>query len=263
MGMYSIENFIWDNHSICREERQYALFLYNILRKYSSMEIRRNLKDEEKEKIEHIFFICQLEHADVEQVFYEASFMRDFFKQSQKEKKVNFNNELIRYIYKEYVKCENNIEYSDEGKNLGHNQINREKLLQTIDDEQFDKLNFAARCMMNAKPDIAVLYKQNGKRYFLFLECKFETGEKSYTDKRTSTKLSLSQRKVQWMIADFLCKNVFKSGKEIKLAEYMVKNEESCLIQFGREEAKGNNIKIETLIKLNNDIFDKDDCSEK
>ncbi len=32
----SIKHFIDDEYSICREERQYAVLLYNVLRKYHS-----------------------------------------------------------------------------------------------------------------------------------------------------------------------------------------------------------------------------------
>ena len=50
MGNYSIESFIQDSHSICREERQYALFLYNILCRYGSAKMRKSLKNEKKTK---------------------------------------------------------------------------------------------------------------------------------------------------------------------------------------------------------------------
>ena len=70
MDRYIIENFIKDNYSICREERQYALFLYNILCRYGSTETRKTLKDERKREIEHIFKVCQLENVEIKQVFY-------------------------------------------------------------------------------------------------------------------------------------------------------------------------------------------------
>lgn len=55
MGNYSIESFIQDSHSICREERQYALFLYNILCRYGSAKMRKSLKNEKKQRLS-IFF---------------------------------------------------------------------------------------------------------------------------------------------------------------------------------------------------------------
>lgn len=50
----SIENFIckdadYSGYSICREERQYAVFLYDILRKYKSPDQRNN--DDEKIRV--------------------------------------------------------------------------------------------------------------------------------------------------------------------------------------------------------------------
>ena len=72
------ENFIKDTeteYSICREERQYAVFLYNILRKYRSKDKRNG-----NQRIINIFDACNVPaEAEIENVFYEATFMRDFF----------------------------------------------------------------------------------------------------------------------------------------------------------------------------------------
>ena len=83
-GYKNIDNYIKDKYSVCREERQYALFLYNILCKYGSKEIREKLDGEKKTKIEEIFEACQLKNAEVKHVFYEATFMRDFFKRDKR-----------------------------------------------------------------------------------------------------------------------------------------------------------------------------------
>ncbi len=253
MGNYSIESFIQDSHSICREERQYALFLYNILCRYGSAKMRKSLKNEKKTKIEHIFQVCRLKNAEkIGQVFYEASFTRDFFYRSKTANNGNFNDALIHYIYKEIMGCDGPIKYVGKVNNLGHNQLEREDLSPKIQDGQFEKLRFKAKCMMNVKPDIAVLYEENGRRYFLFLECKFETKEKPYKDKKTAMKLS--QREVQWMVADFLCKYCFEG--EIALSSHMVEKK-SCLVQFVRNGGEKNGIEIETLIKLNHAILYK------
>lgn len=75
----SIEHFIEDKYSICREERQYAVFLYNILRKYNTENKRTD------EDIVSIFDACRIPlKAKIQSVFYEATFMRDFFERNRR-----------------------------------------------------------------------------------------------------------------------------------------------------------------------------------
>ena len=66
--------------------------------------------------------------------------------------------------------------------------------------------------------------------------------------------MKLSQREVQWMVADFLCKYCFEG--EIALSSHMVEKK-SCLVQFVRNGGEKNGIEIETLIKLNHAILYK------
>ena len=74
----SIDNYICDNNSICREERQYALYLNNILRKFSTP-----LKRARCEEVQKIFNVCRIpQDASIQHVFYEATFMRDFFQRN-------------------------------------------------------------------------------------------------------------------------------------------------------------------------------------
>lgn len=85
MGKYecSIENFINKDdcaYSICRKERQYAVYLHDILRKYKKYADREKL-----EEFKNIFTACSIpEKADIENVFYEATFMRDFFERNRR-----------------------------------------------------------------------------------------------------------------------------------------------------------------------------------
>ena len=75
----SIENFICDEFSICREERQYAVFLYNILRKYGDAGKRKK----QAQDIKDIFTECHIpENASIDHIFYESAFMRDFLKET-------------------------------------------------------------------------------------------------------------------------------------------------------------------------------------
>lgn len=74
------ENFVKNmetEYSVCREERQYAVFLYNILCYYRRPERRC-------QQAQDIFEVCGLKDAILEQVFYEAAFMRDFFERNRR-----------------------------------------------------------------------------------------------------------------------------------------------------------------------------------
>lgn len=259
----SIEHFVNDEYSICREERQYAVLLYNILRKYHSAEERRL-----KNCVSEIFKACRIPpDADIMHVFYEATFMRDFFERNRRlklsknpsEKLLNttfspdnqgddrfnlkseesFNVKLVEYVTKKRISCTNNdvIEV-----NLGHNAIpdgyGELKKEEMADIQQ----------MMNAKPDIAIIYKEKETKKLLFLECKFESGESSYKD-------GVKQSHIQWKIADFLCNSYLKE-EGIDISERM-EDEKSCIVRFVRiEPKKPNEIQINELIKLNNKIFE-------
>lgn len=257
----SLEHFIQNEYSICREERQYALFLYNILLKYKKSETRKS------DTIKEIFNACQIpENAEIEQVFYEATFMRDFFERNRRitlgennEKKLlqktfspnqcktrdedSFNSKLIQYVHKKESGSDEPIPYLGGEYNLGHNEIDC--------DDLSDKEKYIIRCMMNAKPDIAVIYNEDGIRNLLFLECKFESGEDSYNSGEKQTK-------IQWKIAEFLCE--YYLLEQLKVSDKM-ENEESCLIQFVRQKgiSRSKNlpkeILINDLIEMNNKIF--------
>lgn len=72
----SIEHYIEGDYSICREERQYAVFLYNILCKYQNPENRTG-------DISELFTVCGVpKEAIIKHVFYEASLMRDFLRET-------------------------------------------------------------------------------------------------------------------------------------------------------------------------------------
>ena len=262
------KHFLENEYSICREERQYAVLLYNVLRYY------RKAKEREKDKkIKAIFDACQIPAgAEVIQVFYEATFMRDFFERNRRivlgecnEKQLmnktffpsgyqvdsenSFNYKLIQYVHeccKEQFKENEPLKYLDEERNLGRNEICTEI-------SEYEK--YIIRCMMEAKPDIAVTYMEKEKKYLLFLECKFGSGEARYEGK-------VGQRDIQWKIADFLCKNYLKN-EEIDISVCM-KEKKSCLVRFTRQKRDiqkfpSEDIPICDLIEINKIIFREDD----
>ena len=237
----ALENYIYDEYSICREERQYALFLYNILRKYHTPK-KRN----ENSNVKNIFNACGIPtEAEIENVFYEATFMRDIFERQRRlelcqdpvisllskkcspskrkiSKSRSFNALLLKYVTgtdESYTGEENNL-----GANSGGNDLIRE--------------------MMNATPDIAVVYRENTEKYLLFIECKFESYEKPY-------KSGNKQCDIQWRIAEFLCNNYFDL-----IISPVMKDNRSRLVEFVRKLPNNNNeIRISELIDLNEEIF--------
>lgn len=278
----SMKNFICDEYSICREERQYVVFLYDILRKYAKPESRKKTEDQIG-KVEEIFKVCGLEdNAIVEKVFYEPAFMRDFFERNRRlvltknipdrekkilqndstiykeqrnfEEKESFNVKLIEYVCKQKpgVGCTKNIkvEYSGYECNLGQNKNWAELEKLRILNENCEDIGYKfgrswieskVRPMMNAQPDIAVIYHigEEKKKNLLFIECKYLSRESTYTYITNGEKESEKQRKIQWMIADFLCNYLFEnedSEVEMKLSSGM-KEKQSRLVKFvrGRE----------------------------
>lgn len=275
----SIERYIENEFSICREERQYVVFLYNILRKYRKPEKRNGVKD-----INDIFTACGIpKNATVEFVFYEAAFMRDFFERNRRlvlkkarkaeeillnksfspsckdvKEKESFNKRLIQYIAENFIGIHNPISLKQcEEVNLGHNKIKPERV-GGLSREQINEVGMYARYMMNVKPDIAVIYKEEGQKNLLFIECKFDSDESAY-------RYGFKQRVIQWHVAKFLCEN-YLDQEGIVLSNQM-ENGKSCLVRFVRKKGEGSQgeIEISKLIKLNDDIFgdEKDGWEER
>lgn len=74
------EKYVSDKLSVCREERQYALYLSNILRYYNTESRRSAVPDVKK-----IFNACAIPpDAAIDEVFIEASFMRDYFERNRR-----------------------------------------------------------------------------------------------------------------------------------------------------------------------------------
>lgn len=132
-----IENYISDGQSICREERQYALYLANVLRRFpnknalrdylskkdkssneekksdsSKKQDAKNTKNIEEQIEEHWLSTYHIDDYQVADVFYEATFMRDCFTRereqnqetnaNQNERK-SFNELLIEFVAEEVL----------------------------------------------------------------------------------------------------------------------------------------------------------------
>lgn len=246
----SIDNYISDEFSICREERQYALYLSNVLRYYGKNPNKKNNNSGpynrvDNEKIKNIFIACgfnekELENIVIENVFYEATFMRDIFERNRRHylavkdgKKPEDEYSKIRFAHKDYmVATKNSFNYNllnfcnkiiygrllkDEnitiaernygGKDnfideLKYEELKLEDLNKEKDDGKWNKFKILVRAMMNAKPDLAVInYNDNEKSHRKLLFI-----ECKYCSGESKTKnVLIRQRAVQGYIAEFLC----------------------------------------------------------
>jgi len=178
------EQFIINQYldsAICREERQYALFLANGLKKCNSL-----MKDMLELKN------CEvLEAFEVLDVFYEATLMRDYWCRNRSK-----FNEKLRNFAKEKKKWGNQLsEHGREEKNHANYWAKKHPL---------------ACWMMNAKPDLAVLYKKNYNESptLSFIECKYLSRVDNYYYEDDNNRLKCSQVELQELILKFLCNDL-------------------------------------------------------
>lgn len=195
------EAFKYFNDVRCREERQYALFLYNEL--FSNQDIQNKClnpdynPDSEDNKKEYVII----------DVYYEFAYMRDKFSSLEKkeinEDRITFNKKLLEYCSSQLnisVDMDEIKEVIGEDRfhyNLGRISIN------TISKNDHKKVIHMARCMMNAKLDILVVYRENGKTviHIKSLECKYESGEDKYGCPE------FTQTYIQYNICNFIKNN--------------------------------------------------------
>ena len=202
------------DNPVCREERQYALFLYNKLlgmvdKQYKEIEV-----DKDKEIFCKIFGFEDDETAEksnivIKNVYYEVTFMRDFFYKEKNNSSSDFNKNLFEYVLEKF-KGENNclshlfkinentsvleiIEsqhitvFPKEAYN-NYNNVEKYKVICDINygsnAKDGEKTNILPcfirkfmRSMMNSKPDIGIIFEKQDKKYLKFIECKYLSPE--------------------------------------------------------------------------------------
>ncbi|MCR5686179.1 MAG: hypothetical protein K6G81_12340 [Lachnospiraceae bacterium] len=243
--------------SWCREERQMALFLYNVL---LGLKKGQSVGNEAIEKALIDVFGCKkLSDIEVTQVYYEAAILRDYFYYLSDDDKIDFNQKLlnfcflqsekesntvtegIRRLVERYCLVEKNGKVNKKGKSLTgakedlykcadlcvndedendksrekpwpgcvlkNNEVIRKEDISLEDENEIkrlmikQKIHFA--CMiMNAKPDIMVIYKEKNEKKALILECKYESEAGKYKD--FAGVESIDQEFLQEMIMQFL-----------------------------------------------------------
>lgn len=167
---FNINTYLDKENSICREERQYALFLYN------------NIKNEKKEILDKLSI-----KGNIVDIYFEVSLMRDFWY----ENKIEFNRLLKEYVNEEFKDVSEFKIGLDEGMHANG----------------WEKKNCYAIKMMNAKPDIGFITYYDSKYRLYFIECKYESIEGTYTCTCGGNCKTLKQTEVQEYILDFISKN--------------------------------------------------------
>lgn len=193
----------------CKEERQFAVFLYNVF-----LEKKRRKKEVDK-NIDNIVKYCldvgeeEYKRLVITDVYFEATLMRDYFANCKSpEEKIAFNEELLKFCLGEEDsgKVISKLKKDCLTRNLGQKEAkNSIKNLypdlenklksaivksKTVDDLSLFKEIREKSCldiasmMMNATPDILVLYQIAGEKiyYAKALECKYKSYEGPYKD---------------------------------------------------------------------------------
>lgn len=141
---FYIDNYVNQDSPICREERQYALFLYNkLLEKDKYIQKSLNIK------------------GVIDSAFFEATILRDYW---------YWNKEEFNIILRKFI--ENELEFKCEFDNIKKHI------------RWWKKCHPYARWMMHAKPDIAIISHNQGKYFLNFIECKYFSGISTYKDSR-------------------------------------------------------------------------------
>lgn len=140
---YDLSGYFDKADPLCREERQYALFLYEAIERRDPSLLEELGIDGE------ILFLA-----------FEAAIMRDFWHRD----KEGFNLLLKAYTDKE-------ADYqSIIGKAANHAN-------------HWEKAHPLARWMMNLKPDLCIVHEKSGEPHLKFIECKYCSREDGYWNK--------------------------------------------------------------------------------
>lgn len=215
-GYFQFENY--EGEPICREERQYNLFLYKRLAELL----------EKGTPAEHpILAACGIGETGqtvvIHRIIYEVALMRDIFsaerrmrKKSWKNQKIHtpggpldcFNKRLYEYVYRQLHGAKAEVPAADWKKVPAGVHLGTRTQCTGLERGPMEK---RLRQMMNAKPDLAILYSagEAGKKemahYLKFLECKYLSRVSVYKDALENGR---TQIEVQEDIGNFLCTRI-------------------------------------------------------
>lgn len=195
---FIINDYLRRENPICREERQFALFLFNRLK-------------ENNRKIMNYLDI----QGEIVDVFFEVTLMRDYWHTD----KVCFNQLLKDYIEVNFCKNGDFCEIGDNKK---------------VHIRKWKKSHAYGKWMMNAKPDIGLINRVDGKYYLHFIECKYLSNESIY---KCAEDGDGNQIKTQKDILDFLCNFIDLKYEERTGEKQDVQKGEVIKVKFNKIES--------------------------
>lgn len=205
MCEYDLSLYLGGKEPICREERQYAAFLYSIF--LQAKNDKDNLSSESQNIINNCLNISCLKNIEIIDVYFEAAILRDFHNQ--------FRNGFNKGLFK-FADIDNDINSLKENArsimyehNLG--ETTAVKTINNLDNQEIKRKALLLSKMMNAKPDLLVIYSDGKKIYARILECKYKSNAGKYKDDEGSE--TINQELVQECILAFLFRSRFKSEK--------------------------------------------------
>lgn len=235
MGAYlskdKLQGFL--DKGVCREERQFSALLY-----YMFLEVKKGKKENEN-IIKRCLKIDNDSDMTIKDVYYEPTLMRDFFENDRD----FFNKALIKFCLGEDDTEE--ISYDVLKRNLGQSrakEIIRKFVWTEGDGETVNKMlkdkrkyrefikgkikegkcldkvkkqvcfNIAGM-MMNAIPDLLIIYENNGRIYAKMLECKYSSDEGLYED------VAGIRCKMQFFIQECIMKFCFGQREGINISK--------------------------------------------
>ena len=188
---YDLIKYI-SNNPVCREERQYAHYFANKLKSLKCIPILYKGWAEPLLKNSSNNDPILRPGDSVKKVFYEVAIMRDYWYSN----KSKFNKCLYEYVTED-----------DSFNDFRSEELKDDKVQDVCNSKlhanYWTPVLYIARWMMNAKPDIGIVIKNNGVHRLTFLECKYMSGEDEY--KHADIKGRMKQTDLQRHILNFIC----------------------------------------------------------
>lgn len=262
-------NYLNSQKPICREERQFALFLYN------KLDSLKNSPDNILTKEKNLLKVCGLELAtEIKQVAFEAAYLRDLkYTAREQDKNLNtqnkrvkengleseFNNIICRAvlnsdIMKRVRKTIENSSFYSEFRKYKFESKECDNCLNKLNDEEAKVYKLFLRyirALMHVKPDIAVVYKTDNtiEEHIKFIECKYMSYEGKYNfgakcDYLQSKFEHLQQTDLQKMVLNILC------GESSLLGENYIADINIPLVIFESEKNKNRKFVKESKNKI-------------
>lgn len=206
-----LKKFLGKDGNICREERQFALFLYLVFLKKKREETRGENGGYIEKTVRKCLALEDSQDIEIIDVYYEVSMMRDYWNYFKKDKKGGgfaISEKVLHFcldfqrgaaeaseVVDQLLSKNQNLRSNYLGQNLWQEAVREhygvgdlfERERDSITDEEKRKMRIKAgldiaKMMMNATPDILVVYKLNDRLYAKAIECKYKSKAGKYRD---------------------------------------------------------------------------------